>query len=247
MLTATNLKKSFGGVAAVDHASCTIEQGKITALIGPNGAGKTTFFNLLSGTIEPDAGSIILLGEDLTTHNAEERARHGISRSFQLSRPFRNLTVAEHLLLALDDEDDQFWKSLFNDGKRDQVAMKRVHEVMKMVGLDVPASHAGADLSYGQGKLLGIAMALIHPHRLMLLDEPVAGVNPVIREAISSILMKLREEGETIFVIEHDMGFIMPLADQVIVMDHGKILAQGTPEQIKRNPEVLHAYLGQQL
>lgn len=247
MLTVNKLRKSFGGLHAVDDVSFKIARGKITALIGPNGAGKTTLFNLISGTMKTDGGSIMLDADDITALSIEERSRRGLARSFQLSRPFRNLTVEDHLLLALERDDDLFWRNIFFKRETKTEKHKHLREVLDRVSLDAPLNKPAADLSYGQSKLLGIAMAMIHPHQLMLLDEPVAGVNPVVRETISHVLRKLREQGETVFVIEHDMEFIMPLADEVIVLDHGRMIAHGTPKEIQQDPDALHAYLGAQL
>jgi ABC-type branched-subunit amino acid transport system ATPase component len=241
MLSVQGVRKSFGGVAAVDGASLTLLSGKITGLIGPNGAGKTTLFNLISGTVAAEAGTIALGGRDVTAFAVEGRARAGISRTFQLARPFRNLTVREHLALALEHDDDAV-SAIWNKGTETEVM-----RWLARVGLDVSPDTRAADLSYGQGKLLGIAMAIAHPHSVLLMDEPVAGVNPVLRERIAELLRSLRAEGETILLIEHDMGFVMPLADHVYVMDHGRMIAQGTPEEVRRDPAVLSAYLGEQL
>jgi ABC-type branched-subunit amino acid transport system ATPase component len=229
------------------HAATDIAFGPgITGIIGPNGAGKTTLFNLLSGTTKPDAGRILLNARDITALPAESRARLGMSRTFQLSRPFRNLTVRDHLLLSRRGDDDLFWKS-FIRGSREDGEDAGLRRSLELVGLDVPFQAQAADLSYGQSKLLGIAMALTHPHRLLLLDEPVAGVNPVIRERIAALLRNLRAQGETMLVIEHDMQFVMQLADQVVVMDRGRVIAEGSPEAAQKDPDVLAAYLGEQL
>ncbi|TAL20136.1 ABC transporter ATP-binding protein [Patescibacteria group bacterium] len=245
MLQALNLKKYFGGVAAVDGATLLAAKGKITALIGPNGAGKTTFFNLLSGTLLPDAGELLLAGETITRLPSEERARRGLSRTFQLSRQFKNLTVGDHLHLAREQDDDKFWKSLWV--RRQTSGEAELRAILSKVGLELALKTYAAELSYGQAKLLGLAMALLHPHKILLLDEPVAGVNPVIREKIAELLRALRSEGETVLLIEHDIRFVMPLADNVVVMDRGRAIAAGSPAEIQRDPAVLGAYLGEQL
>ncbi len=246
MLTATNLSKRFGGVHAVENVSFEILEGQITALIGPNGAGKTTLFNLLSGTVSVDEGNISLRGKDITHAPVETCARLGLSRTFQLARPFRNLTVFDHLALASTSDDDRLWSGWIRARAR-QADFKGYTTVLKRVGLEVSLQTSAADLSYGQSKLLAIAMALIHPHIMLLLDEPVAGVNPVLRERIAELLHELRQDGETVLLIEHDMGFVMPLADHMIVMDRGKIIAKGTPKEMQKDAAVLQAYLGEQL
>ncbi len=230
MLKAHNLSKHFGGVTAVDGVSFELRAGEVTALIGPNGAGKTTLFNLLSGTTVFDRGTLSFNQRDITHASPEARARAGISRTFQLARPFRNLTVGDHMRLAMDGGvgstgDPGSW--------------------LERVGLaSLPLSLSALDLSYGQSKLLGLAMALAHPHDLLLLDEPAAGVNPVIRAQLSELLRSLRTAGMTTLIIEHDMGFVMPLADRVLVMDRGRLIADGSPESIQRDEAVLSAYLG---
>ncbi len=242
MLSTTDLSVSFGGNRAVDGVSLRVPAGRITALIGPNGAGKTTLFNLLSGTLSADRGTVALDGQDVTRLPAEARARRGISRTFQLARPFRNLTLGEHLRLAADDRDDG--PGALCAAPRPAAAAE---ETLALVGLDRPLTTPAADLSYGQSKLLALAMALLHPHAILLLDEPVAGVNPALREAVAALLRTLRDRGETMLVIEHDMDFVMPLADQVVVLDQGRVLAAGAPDAVRADPAVLAAYLGAQL
>lgn len=238
-----DVAKSFGGNRVLDGVSFAVETGRITALIGPNGAGKTTLFNAISGVCPTDRGNISLFGDDLAGRSIEYRGRIGISRTFQLARPFRYLTVRDHLLLSASQEDDRFLPALL--GNTVDATDAQCLRALDRVGLDVDLQMLASELSYGQGKLLAIAMALIHPHRILLFDEPVAGVNPVLREHISHVFDRLRSDGETILLIEHDMAFVMPLCDWIVAMDRGRVIAQGTPEIVRADTAVLAAYLGQ--
>lgn len=244
MLEVKNLQKYFGGIKAVDGCSFKVFSNTITALIGPNGAGKTTVFNLICGLSKPDQGQILLAGNNLVGLPAYKRAHLGIARTFQMVRMFQNLTIKDNLLLALEKADQKFWSSFFNSGGEDRDEIKKV---LDLVGLDKKENVLSADLSYGQQKLLTLACALLKPHKLLMLDEPVAGVNPVLRDKLKDILLELKKDGETIFLIEHDMDFVMAIADRIIVLDMGKVLVDGTPEEIKRNKKVLEAYLGEQI
>ncbi len=247
LLRIDNTSKHFGGVKAVDQCQFRVEGKSITAVVGPNGAGKTTVFQIVAGLLEADSGTIVFRGKDLTHQAAWQRARAGISRTFQLSRLFRNLTVEENLLLALRQDDHQLWSMLRRGpGVRDS-ERAQIREVMKRVGLDVDLATLVTDLSYGQQKLFDLCRGLIHPHTFLMLDEPVAGVNPVLREKFKGILKELKAAGETILLIEHDMDFVRSVADRVIVMDQGKVLAEGEPEEVLRDPRVLDAYLGMTL
>ena len=238
LLSINNLSKHFGGVQAVKGCAFDVQPNTITALIGPNGAGKTTVFNLVSGLIEADSVSVVLAGTDLTNLAAHRRARAGLSRTFQLVRLFKNLTVREHVYLALHEDDISL---LSKDGPEFE---QKMIDVLKTVGLEKPAETLAPDLSYGQQKLLDLARALAKPHQLLMLDEPVAGVNPVLRERFKTLLKELKAKGETILVIEHDMDFVRSVADHVIVMDQGAVLAQGKPEEVLSDKRVLEAYLG---
>lgn len=254
ILKIENLKKSFGGVRAVDDCSFSIERGKITALIGPNGSGKTTVFNLISGLIKPDGGRIILDGHNITHLRPEIISNLGISRVFQQSRLFANLTVEENLLLAFDNEDQKFWQSFFGwegwwRGSASAKAMARqskkkiVADYLEDMRLTHMKDKQTRDLSFGQKRLVEILRALINPHNLLILDEPVAGVTSELRDKIRGVLDNLQAKGETILLIEHDMNFTLKVSDKVVVMDAGQVIAEGTSEEIRRDPKVLEAYL----
>ncbi len=242
ILESKNVGKHFGGLKAVNNCSFKIEKGKITAIIGPNGSGKSTVFNVISRLYKEDAGSIHFDGKNLAKLKDFEVARLGVARTFQEVRLFRNLTIYDHLDVALDVKDESLWYGI-RHAKDDH--SKKIKEILKIVGLDKPLSTLATDLSYGQRKLLDLAVAIAKPHTLLMLDEPVAGVNPKLRGDIKDILRKLNESGETILVIEHDMNFVMDLADHVIVLDEGSVLVEGKPSEIQNNKKVLDAYLGE--
>lgn len=245
MLKIQNLSKHFGGVKAVNSCSFDIKENNITALIGPNGSGKSTVFNLISGIMKEDSGKIIFNKTDMTHFSPEAVSNAGISRLFQKSQLFENLTVKENLLLAIDNEDTKFWKNLFGKNKTTKEKEKKVKEILKLVEMESFSNKLGRELSFGQKRLIEIARTILNPHKLLMLDEPVAGVNPKLRKKISEILLDLKQKGATILLIEHDMNFALNLADEVIVLDEGKVIAKGTPKQIKNNKKVLEAYLGE--
>lgn len=244
MLKIKNLSKRFGGVKAVNNCSFEIKKGKISALIGPNGSGKSTIFNLVSGVLKVDSGKIIFDGKEITNQPIEKISNLGISRIFQKSRLFGNLTIKENMLLALDNEDEKFWKSFFGLNKTTRKKEEKIKEMLKLVKMHEHERKHARNLSYGQKRLVEIARAIINPHKLLMLDEPVAGVTPILRKELSEALLRLKKQGETIFIIEHDMNFVLNLADEVIVMDEGKVIARGKPSEIKNNKKVLEAYLG---
>ena len=243
ILEIKKISKSFGGVQAVNDCSFSLEKGKITALIGPNGAGKTSVFNIVNGFIEPDSGQVIFQNYDVTDLPAWERSRLGMSRTFQLSRLFKNLSLEENLILAARYDDDQFSRIFLRKADEDKLKHK-IQEVLELVGLKKDLKTPVTDLSYGEQKLFDITRALVNPHTMLLFDEPVAGVNPVIRERLKELMRKLKEKGETILLVEHDMDFVRGVADQVIVMDQGNVLTEGEPEKVLREKQVLEAYLG---
>jgi len=222
MLKIQNLSKKFGGVKAINACSFEIAKGEITALIGPNGSGKTTVFNLISGIIKQDSGKIFFDEKDITNFSVEQISNLGISRVFQQSKLFKNLTVRENLLLAIDNEDTKLWKNMFGLNKMTKEKKEKVSEILKEFGISEIENKTASDLSFGQKRLVELARTILNPHQLLMLDEPVAGVNPKIRQDIIKLLLKLKKNGETILLIEHDMNFTLGLADDIIVMDAGK-------------------------
>lgn len=244
MLEIQNLTKSFGGIHAINDCSFMVAQGKITALIGPNGAGKTTVFNCISGIERVEKGSILYEHQDVSHWCDYERAEAGIARTFQLLRIFKNLTVYENAALAVNSRDQYLFPSFFGFTSLRDEEEKKIDVVLERVKLADMRDTIASELSYGQQKLLSLARVLLQPHRLLMLDEPVAGVNPALRQEFVILFKKLRDEGETMLVVEHDMDFVMQIADWVVVMNEGKVLTQGKPDEVRNDPKVLEVYLG---
>lgn len=244
MLKVENLTKYFGGVKAVNTCSFEIEKGKITALIGPNGSGKTTIFNLISGVIRPDQGKIFLDDKEITSLSVDKVSNLGISRVFQQVRLFKNLTITENLLLAVDNEDTKLWKNIFGLNKITKEKQKAVQRILEDVGIPETKDKIAKDLSFGQKRLTELARTILNPHQLLMLDEPVGGVNPTIKKDIAELLLSLKKQGQTVLLIEHDMPFTFSVADIIIVVNAGRVIAKGSPAEIKKNKEVLEAYLG---
>jgi len=241
ILDIKQISKAFGGLKALDNCSFSVKKGKITAVIGPNGSGKSTLFNVITKLLDQDTGRVKFDGKDLKKMRSYEVAREGVARTFQEVRLFRNLTIYDHLDIAMGQKDEHVWHSMWNKGLDNK---KKIKEILDLVGLDKPINTYAVDLSYGQRKLLDLAVGIAKPHILLMLDEPVAGVNPKLRKSIKKVLRDLNKQGETILLIEHDMNFVMDLADHIVVMDEGGVLVEGKPKQIQNNKKVLDAYLG---
>jgi ABC-type branched-subunit amino acid transport system ATPase component len=244
MLSIKNISKNYGGVKAVNDCSFSIDAGKITALIGPNGSGKSTIFNLICGIDKPDKGEIFFKNTNLNKLNIEQISNLGISRLFQQSRLFRNLTIRENLLVSINNQDLKFWHNIFKSTKVVPEKEVVISNVLKTIEMDHMAEHFTSELSFGQKRLVEIGRALLNPHQLLILDEPVAGVTPRLRDKVADLIRGEKNIGNTIFFIEHDMSFTLGIADEIIVIDAGRIIARGTPVEIKNNQKVLEAYLG---
>jgi branched-chain amino acid transport system ATP-binding protein len=244
MLKVTNLRKYFGGVKAVNGCSFEIEDGSITALIGPNGSGKSTVFNLLSGILKADSGKVVLNKRDIVNLPPEKISNLGLSRLFQQSRLFGNLTVKDNLLLATSNEDTKLLKNLFGSNRESKAESENVLRLLRLVKMEEYANHLARDLSYGQKRLIEVLRATLNPHQLLILDEPVAGVTQELRATIARLLLDEKNSGKTILLIEHDMAFAFKVSDWVVVVNEGRVIAEGKPGDIKNNRDVLEAYLG---
>ncbi|BAZ43252.1 ATP-binding protein of ABC transporter [Chondrocystis sp. NIES-4102] len=249
LLKATKLSKSFGGIKAVDNAQIEVSRGSITGLIGPNGAGKTTLFNLLSNFIKPDSGNIFFDNQPIDHLAPHQIATLGFIRTFQVARVLSRLSVLENMLLATPHQTgENFFKVWFEQGKlraEERENKERSLAILESVGLvDKAYDYAGA-LSGGQRKLLEMARTLMTNPKLILLDEPAAGVNPTLINQICEHIVTWNQQGISFLVIEHNMDVIMSLCDRIWVMAEGTNLAEGTPQEIQNNSEVLEAYLGQ--
>ena len=250
LLKIEQLKKSFDGLKVVDGLSFTLEKGKITSLIGPNGAGKTTLFNILSGLCKADSGDIYFNSKSIFNKSPYYIANLGIGRTFQNIKLFPQISVWDNVLLASQNHSgEHFTKTLFPTKqvrKDEKNAEKKAKECLEFVGLFNKKEHFAENLSYGQKKLLGLAITLATGADLLLLDEPTAGVYPETRKKILDLLVQLRNRGKTILFIEHDMKIVMDISDTVIVMNYGKKIAEGTPENVRNNQDVKDAYLGRE-
>jgi len=246
-LTVNSLDKSFDGIVALEDFSCKIKKKEILGLIGPNGAGKSTFFNVLTGFITCDRGKANFLGTEIAGKSADKIARMGISRTFQDLRLIRQMRVLDNILLCFREQPGEKLRNIFLKNSASQKQEKENKEkamaLLEYAGIDEKAGDLANDLSYGQQKLLSITCCLAADADLLLLDEPVSGLNPVMIEKILSIISDLPGKGKSVILIEHNMDAIMQISDRVIFMDAGKKISEGTPQEVRSDPRIIEAYL----
>jgi branched-chain amino acid transport system ATP-binding protein len=248
MLEVSGLVKAFGSLRAVDGVDLVIDRGTITGLIGPNGAGKTTLFNLIAGGLEPEAGTIRFMGERIDRLTPDRIFARGLARTFQVPRPFPQMTVLENLMLVpLRQAGERFWNNWTRAGSvrgEERLARERALEVLELCDLADKAAELAGRLSGGQQKLLELARVLVAEPKLILLDEPAAGVNPVLLETLVDRIVRLNRRGVTFLVIEHNIDLVMAVCQPIAVMAQGRLIYHGDATGVRKNRRVLDAYLG---
>ncbi|MBW4845755.1 MULTISPECIES: ABC transporter ATP-binding protein [unclassified Lacrimispora] len=248
LLEIDNLCLSFGGLKATNDVTMHMEAGKINGIIGPNGAGKTTFFNLISGVYKPDSGSITFDGKRIDGMKPFEINQAGIARTYQVINLFKNMSVVDNVIVGMHPRlNANFFESLIHSRKEQEEEVKareKAFEWLEFVGLKEHAMEAAGSLSYGKQRLLEIVRGLASDPKLILLDEPAAGMNSREKEELNSYLRKILTKGVTILIVEHDMKLMMDITDRLFVLNYGQKLAEGSPGEIQKNPEVIAAYLG---
>ena len=248
LIAVNNLKKSFGGLKAVDVQELSFKEGELTSIIGPNGAGKTTFFDLISGFQDADSGSIFLKDKNISNAQPYKIARMGMVRTFQLTKVFDRMTVMENLLFSGSNiKNDSFLRSFIklNSQKLYESNLReKANEIMNDLNIGHMANSYARELSGGQKKLLELARSIINEPEILLLDEPLAGVNPKLAEDILSLITKLSDSGITILMVEHNIEAVMKISERIVVLAEGSLIADGIPNEIRTDNNVIEAYLG---
>jgi len=239
LLEVANVARRFGELRAVDGVSLSVPPGKIVGLIGPNGAGKSTLFNLIAGSLKPDQGEIRFEGKRIDGQSPDRIFRAGLARTFQIPRPFPQMTVLENVMLApIDQRGERFWNNWIRPGS------VQAQEVLGFTGLAAKSADLAGQLSGGQQKLLELARILMIEPRLILLDEPAAGVNPALLDTLIEKIIALNQRGMTFLIIEHNMDMVMNLCRPIVVLAQGKVIFEGEADGVRADPRVLDAYLG---
>lgn len=248
LLYVSGVFKRFGGVQALEDVGITVQNGAIAGLIGPNGAGKTTFFNVITGLYPADHGSFTLHGKPYSTHSVSEVTQAGIARTFQNIRLFKEMSALENVMVGCHCRSQAgIWGSILatKKSKQEERAIRdKSHALLAYVGLQNLAEHKAKNLSYGYQRRLEIARALATEPTLLALDEPAAGMNASEKLELKELILKIRADGKTILFIEHDVSLVMSICDHLTVLDYGKVIADGLPQEVRSHPEVIRAYLG---